>query len=370
MKLPIFRLCYTCSMDPRSQSQIMHENSKDVRVEAIDSWCDFDDIARHYQTNSDQPFAFRGQENADWTLFPSLVRSIGQGLQKKTGPPDMMIETEIRDLESNATNEYTNAKRNSDNEWARSSDLVAADQVSVWEHMQHYGAPTRLLDWTKSIYVAAYFASNSLLIDGKETDGVIWLVNYQRVNELASSVQIDPFGGTDSAVMAAEITGPGSPVIAFREPKRIAKNERAERQQGIHSVCRLASLDHGVIIRYLQHIGTGVIFAKALISAHFKAELRARMESHSNLTHYDLLPGDESAGKASARYLESSLEARSPARDWNDAESAYEIARVMREYQNNLSGVSLGYLAEGRLSTAQHPALWTGGTIAPENVLR
>jgi hypothetical protein len=36
--------------------------------------------------------------------------------------------------------------------------------------LQHYGVPTRLLDWTHSPYVAAYFAASSK----DEEDGEIW----------------------------------------------------------------------------------------------------------------------------------------------------------------------------------------------------
>src|SRR3989304_1877564 len=38
--------------------------------------------------------------------------------------------------------------------------------------MQHYGAPTRLLDFTYSVYVAAYFA-----VEEAEDDCVVWAVD-------------------------------------------------------------------------------------------------------------------------------------------------------------------------------------------------
>lgn len=44
--------------------------------------------------------------------------------------------------------------------------------------MQHYGAPTRLLDFTQSIYLAAYFA----IIDS-ETESSIWGVNKWRLRD-------------------------------------------------------------------------------------------------------------------------------------------------------------------------------------------
>lgn len=49
--------------------------------------------------------------------------------------------------------------------------------------MQHYGLPTRLLDWTRSLVVAAYFA---VVHEPVDEDAAIWLLAPERLNRLAS----------------------------------------------------------------------------------------------------------------------------------------------------------------------------------------
>jgi hypothetical protein len=105
---------------------------------------------------------FRGHREAHWEVRPSLWR--------KHTPED----------ERNFTNRFRVRAA------LRRPAAPKEDDYPAWlSLMQHYGLPTRLLDWSRSPLVAAYFAVRSYRKkDTKAADAAIWMLDPHLMNNL------------------------------------------------------------------------------------------------------------------------------------------------------------------------------------------
>ncbi len=117
----------------------------------LKSW---DEIHSYSKTG----WIYRGQRMVDWPLATSLERCLDR---------HSILQARRREVESDLLREFRRAYHHYSQHVPRSTDIIEWHSL-----MQHHGAPTRLLDFTYSIYVASYFA-----LEAADDDAAVWAVN-------------------------------------------------------------------------------------------------------------------------------------------------------------------------------------------------
>lgn len=113
-------------------------------------------------------YVFRGQPDASWLLKPSLLRQM-DGLTDRAYAHG--IEQLLEDEFMSQASLFPEVK----SVWPF---LFAAEHMERWAYMQHHSCSTRLLDWTASAFVAAYFAIAKL----PDKDGAVFVVAPEALN--------------------------------------------------------------------------------------------------------------------------------------------------------------------------------------------
>jgi FRG domain len=134
----------------------------------VHSWDDFIGIVSGHEGR----WVYRGQRQ-DWPLQPSIERYI-HAWDSDIALSQMIERHMIRDFRRRYPDQ---------------GDAAIDDTLYCLALMQHHGAPTRLMDWTYSPFVAAKFAAE----EGTR-DSVIWCLNSDWCREKAEA---EPVVGGD-----------------------------------------------------------------------------------------------------------------------------------------------------------------------------
>ncbi len=97
-------------------------------------------------------YLFRGMGSADWKLAPAFDRRFGY----LDADERLRVWDELIEQWRAGCHEHGHVR-------AAAGPGGAQPEVALWALGQHYGLPTRLLDWSTSPYIAAFFAFKECL---------------------------------------------------------------------------------------------------------------------------------------------------------------------------------------------------------------
>ena len=116
-----------------------------VGIIEVKNWQDLVNLEEEKSLNGDKEWIYRGQPDSRWRLRSTLERAF-EDFKVQEG--DMAyIETRILMDFQRSCHVYAPAA------------VPEKEDIMAWYAlMRHYGAPTRMLDFTYSLFIAAYFA--------------------------------------------------------------------------------------------------------------------------------------------------------------------------------------------------------------------
>jgi len=245
-----------------------------VEVITVSSWDDLQSELFAHSWNAEirrfrSRFAFRGLSDASYRLETSLIRLGG---------------------------DYVKLERHLLRNFRKYAHRSVVEKDSLWHWLsvaQHFGLPTRILDWTYSPFIAMHFATAS--IDRFDVDGVIWAVNYVKAHELLPEFLRERLHVEGANVMTLRLLNEtinsleeldalaGENVVIFFEPPSI--DDRIVNQYAFCSVMSDPTLaldawlgDHPWLAR------------KIIIPAALKWEIRDKLDQ-ANVNERVLFPG-------------------------------------------------------------------------------
>ncbi len=198
-------------------------------VTHIKSWSDFTSTAETFcaELPWESPFLFRGQSKAKWSLRPTLLREMQQ-----TG----CSSTDGKRLEKKALDAF---KEHAHQMMDARYILPDGGSLAWLTLMQHHGVPTRLLDWTRSLYVALYFA----VCDDWQCAGAVWALDRVKTTQAMEEEFHLELGKLDAKQIGCLFDDRDKDSIILCGT-RGKPTQRMSAQQGSFTICTDITCDH------------------------------------------------------------------------------------------------------------------------------
>lgn len=256
-----------------------HDQPEAVAECRLGSWREFMQLAEELDD-----WAFRGHEDADWTLVSSLTRRL------RHFSPDVAL--------------WPLREERAMRIFRRKAHIHALEREALHDDlrclalMQHHGAPTRLLDFTKSPFVAAFFAFERAVGDVAIyalNTPVLWSAA-PAFDPMLTRDRIDP---REKGNFQRHFAGNRYPLVWFGEPAEM--DARLVAQSGLFVV-------PGVLDRPLGTILAGYrpqqdLLRKFVLPAEARADAM-RTLYRMNITHATLFPDLDGLARSIAYELE------------------------------------------------------------------
>lgn len=161
--------------------------------------------------NKNNNYIFRGQSNAKYELLPSVLRKNNEDLKSiwkydfnderafisneanvlfdfyiNCNYQGLLLENTPKVIKENMTRQHVFLV----NDVLKDKDIWILDELrEIAALAQHYGAPTRLLDWTYSFSIALYFAIKDILEKKGGENFSIWVMNYSLLSDFRAFLE-------------------------------------------------------------------------------------------------------------------------------------------------------------------------------------
>lgn len=234
-------------------------------IEEINNWLDF------VGKTSAHPFknwAFRGQGDSRWQLSSCLYR---------------YLISYVPDRKQWEDREWHNLRV-----FRRRAHLLLErvpeeeNEFEWWALMQHHGAPTRLIDFTWSPYVAAFFA-----LEKATEKAAVWALNPGMMENITSSERLPLDTGSKNSLWY------GEPFIL---------NQRLVAQQGTFVIARSLTEPIDEIVDRL--VNAKQVLAKFILPVATVRKEAMRSLYRMNITQRTLFPGIDGFARSMGYELE------------------------------------------------------------------